>query len=425
MRSIIFPLLLVSVAVSASPSTSSLSLLQTMREAEANSPALKVDEFRLKSSEETIRMKKSGYFPELSVAAIASTGDPGSFSMLDVDSNLSSTNRIGYGASLILKQDIWDFGRTSHSVESAKLENEVEKQQSSLTRAQVSRDVLVTYLDCAFYKTQVQQSSFMIDQAKRLAQEINHFVRSGQRSIIERYFVESELKSALTNQAEYSERMNVAEEHLGILLHQSSKEKVSCQDLEAVQKDVEWMEGLPNQNPLLERENLRLRVAESKLDEARAENNPRIIGMALAGTFDNDHLKDRDHYAAGVGVTWPLFSGFLVDAKNEKSHADVLAQQNFVEATRQKVDAANSGYDERIRSLRVRLSFLNEEKIHAKKVFELAHQRYEDMQGNITDLREAIKFTNKLALEGDQVLRDYLLAMGEKSLFNGFDIGKR
>lgn len=345
--------------------------------------------------------------------------------MLDVDSNLSSSQRVGYGASVILKQDLWDFGRTTNAVKSAELENELQKKQDALAKAQVQREVLATYLDCSFLKTQLANSTFIIEQAKMLGHETDRFVKSGQRSIIERYMVETELKSAETRLAEYTERLHASEERLGILLQKPSGTRIECDGLPQVKTDVDWMsEGIAT-NPILEVQKSRSKIAESKLAEAKAEYRPKIFGMALAGTFDNDHLNDQNHYAAGVGITWPLFSGFLVDAQNEKRQAELLAEQSSLDATKQKVDTTNSTYDERIRSLRVRLQFLDQERAHARKVFDLAHKRYEDLQGSMIDLRDAVKFANNLVLDNDQTLRDFLFAEGEKALFNGFDTGKK
>ncbi len=396
------------------------SLLMVLQEAEKNSPRLKSKRYLEAAATENIGIKKSKYYPEISVAAVASTGDPGSFSMLDVDSNLSSSQRVGFGASLILKQDIWDFGRTSNAVRSAELANQLNKKEGVFLNSQIAREVLATYLDCAFLQTQLQNSKFIVDQAKSLDAETDRFVRSGQKSIIERYLVDTEEKSAETRVAEFTERLRTTEERLGILMSRPAGEKVSCEGLEQVQRDINWMENVVAKNPLIDIQEIHSQIAESKLAEAKSESRPKIFGMALAGSFDNDHLKDRNHYAAGIGISLPLFSGFLVDSEIGKQEAELMAEQSSVEATQQSVSAANSSYDERIRSLQVRLQFLDTERTHAKKVFNLANKRYEDLQGSMNDLRESTKNVNRIVLEADQALRDLLFAQGEKSLFNGF-----
>ncbi|HWU42764.1 MAG TPA: TolC family protein [Bdellovibrio sp.] len=405
-------------------SESKSSLLTVLQEAEENNPRLKAQEYEEKAAAENIRAKKSKYYPELNLAAIASTGNPGSFSMLEADGNLSSSQRVGYGTSLILKQDIWDFGRTSNGVHSAELEKDLEKKKNDLTRTQVASEVLATYIDCAFLRTQLENSGFIVEQARMLDNETDRFVRSGQKSVIERYLVDTEKKSAETRVAEFSERLRVAEERLGIQLQRNAADPVHCDDLASMQKDVTNMNEAAKSNPVIEAQKVRAQIAESKLSAAKSENMPRIFGMALVGNFENEHLKERDHYAAGVGISLPLFSGFLVDAETGKRDAELLAERSSVEAIKQSVDTANSNFDERIRSLQVRLRFLESESQHARKVFDLAHKRYENLQGSMNDLRESIKNRDRLILETDQTLRDLLYAEIEKDLFNGFQISK-
>lgn len=409
---------------SAHGADSKTSLMKALQESESNSPRLKTQHFEEKAADENIRMKKAGYYPDLSVAAIASTGDPGSFSMLEANGDLGSSQRVGYGASIILKQDIWDFGRTGNSVHSAELQGELTRKQNEIIRAEVDRETLATYLDCSFLRTQLEHSGFIVDQARMLDRETDRFVKAGQKSIIERYLVDTEEKAAETRVAEFNERLRVVEERLGIQLQRDKDHRVHCEDLARVQRDIEAMTEANSSNPAIEVQKVRSRIAESKLSEAKAGNMPKIFGMALAGTFDNDHLREHDHYAAGIGVSLPLFSGFLIDAETGKQEAQLLAEKSSVEAIQQSVAAANSSFDERIRSLQVRLKFLDSESQHARKVFDLAHQRYENLQGSMNDLRESIKNMNRLVLETDQTLRDLMFSEGEKALFNGFQITK-
>ncbi|MGZ3773411.1 MAG: TolC family protein [Pseudobdellovibrionaceae bacterium] len=413
------------VSAAKAPQKTTFSLLNVIEEAIKSNPRVKGKQYLERASEENIRMKESKYYPEVNLAAIASTGNPGSFSMLDVDGNLSSSQRVGMGGAVIVKQSIWDFGRTSHAVHSAELENQLTKKEENILKADVAREILRTYLDCSFLKTHLENSRFIVEQAKLLDSEINRFVKSGQRSVIEKYLVDTEEKAAETTVAEFTERLRTTEERLAILLERTGGDTLTCEDLSKVQKDIAQMENSMTKNPAVDIQEVRAQMAESRLAEAESENRPKIFGMALAGRFENDHLKDQNNYAAGVGITLPLFSGFLIDSQIGKQQSELFAQKSSVDAILQAVAATNSGFDEKIRSLHVRSQFLESEKVHAKKVFNLAHQRYEALQGSMNDLRVSIKNMNRLVLEADQTQRDLLISRGEKSLFNGFEMNAK
>jgi outer membrane protein len=393
-------------------------LFEALKQAEKSSPKIASDKFLQEASSEEIKIQKSKYYPELNAAVIASTGNPGSFALMDVDSDISAANRVGAGGALILKQDIWDFGRTSHAVETAELQQQLTRQQNSLSQLDIDHEVLRTYLDCSFLKTQIANSRKIVSRTKILTREMDRYVRSGQKSIIGKYLMEAEEKSAETRVAEFSERLKINEVRLSQLLGQRA-EVVSCQNLASVDKDVAKMRG-GSSSPVLEAQKTRSQIAQAKLSQARAEQMPQVFGMAMAGFFDSDRLKDRDNYAVGVGVSIPLFAGYRIDSRVGKESAQLKAEQASLDFSQQQIDQANSKYDERIQSLQVRLKFLEEEETQGSKVLDLAHKRYEDLQGNMSDLRDSIQNINRISLTADETRRDLLISLGEKSLFNGF-----
>ena len=71
------------------------------------------------------------------------------------------------------------------------------------------------------------------------AKEIQHFVSSGQRSIVERYLVDAEVKEADTKIAEYAERVRTMEERLAIELGVPSGGSVACMGLDKVESAIQ------------------------------------------------------------------------------------------------------------------------------------------------------------------------------------------
>lgn len=412
----------VNFAWSATANKHELGLLDALKKAEDFSPRLKGALFQEQAATENISVQKSHYMPDVSAAAIAATGDPGSFSMFDVDSGVSSAQRIGTGGGLVLKQDIWDFGRTSNAVQTAKEQRGLQQKQYSVLKIDVDVAILRTYLNCAFLRAQVENSRFMADQANLLAKETDRFVRSGQRSIVERYLVDAEAKEAETRIAEYSERVAVTERRLAIELGRSANEHVACDELTAISSALESLEQKAGKSPLLDVQTSRIHIAQSRLDQARSESRPVIYGMATGGYFDNDHLKDRLIYTAGVGIKLPLFEGFRIDSAVRQNEAELKAEEAGLDNTRLYIDSTNTKYEEQIRALKVRLDFLEREKKLAKEVFSIARKRYTSLQGTMIDLRESIRNMNRILQSTDEAYRDLFIARGERSLINGASV---
>ncbi|MGZ3722478.1 MAG: TolC family protein [Bdellovibrionales bacterium] len=396
-----------------------LSILEVLKRAEEFDPRLKGSRFQEQAAEENISVQKSNYMPNLSAAAVASTGNPGSFSMFDVDSEISSTQRVGAGGALVLKQNLWDFGRTLNAVDTAKGQKEVEKKRFAILKVDVDVLVLRTYIGCAFLRAQVENSRFMAQQAKLLANETDKFVRSGQRSVIERYLVDAEAKEAETRIAEFSERVTATQKRLAIELGSSTEEQVICSDLSSVGSALDKLEKKSGKNPLLDFQKARVQVARSRLDQANAESRPVLYGMATGGYFDDKSLKDKTIYAAGVGIKLPLFEGFRIDSTIRQNQAQLSAEEAGLDSSRLNIDRVNSQYEEQILALKTRLDFLEKEKKLAKEVFALAKKRYGSLQGTMVDLRESIRNMNRVLQSTDEAYRDLFIAKGERSLVNG------
>lgn len=394
-------------------------LIEVLRNAESFNPRLKGARFHEQALAENIRAQSSSYYPDLSVAAVASTGDPGSFSLLDVDSNISSAQRVGWGGALVLKQDLWDFGRTSGAVHTAEAQRLMQQKEFSVIKMDVDREVLRTYVHCSFLRAQVENSQFMADQAHLMAEETTRFVRSGQRSVVERYLVDAEAKEAETRIAEFTARVGVIEQRLAIALGRPHSESIHCSSLAQVHDSLAAIERTSSENPILAAQKVRIQVARSKLDRARAESRPALVGMATGGYFDNSHTRERMNYAAGIGIKIPLFEGFRIDSNINAETAELNSEEAGLDNSRLSVDNANSRYDEQIESLKVRLEFLEKEKSLAREVFTLARKRYRSLQGTMIDLRESIRNMNRVLQSTDEAYRDIYTARGERSLLNG------
>lgn len=398
---------------------SETSLVTAMQKAETESPLLKSQKYRVQASAEEVRTQKSSYMPEVSAAAIASDGAPGAFSYMGVDSNYSSSQRMGVGGALILKQDIWDFGRTGGAVQAAQAQSELARKQIALSRLDVDREVLRTYLECSYLKAQLRNSKVIADLVHLLSKETERFVRSGQRSVIERYLVDAEAEEADTRMAEFTERVGATERRLAIELGQTSAEPVHCVDLPRVETSLASLEQHSGTSPVIEAQQQRVHVAEARLERARAESRPEISALITGGYFDNQLQSEKFNYSAGIGISVPLFTGFKLESHIDREQADLNAEEAGLAYSRQAVDTVNSRYSEQTQSLRVRLTFLDRENRLAKTALELARKRFLDLQGTMVDLRDTIKNMTRVLQSTDEAYRDLYTARGEASLMAG------
>jgi outer membrane protein len=396
-----------------------ITLMDALKEAEQNSPDLKSVRFRQQASKQLVRSAKSAYLPTLDVAAVASQGAPGAPALFGVDWNIGATERVGEGAALILKQTLWDFGRTTNAVETAKLSGELEAQTVGVSQSNIDILVLRSYLDCAFLKSEAADSKFTADQAKVIAKETDRYVRSGQRSVVERYLVEQQAAEAGRINKEFLARAEVVQKRLANELGRDPNQVVVCADLNTNVLDVAQLAKGKSENPLLSLGETQSRIAESRLNQAKAEERPLLVGVVNGGYFKDSLLNEPWNYSAGVGITFPLFNGFKQDADIARFSAEAQAEEADLDFARQNVNEENIRYEEQIESTQVALSSLVEEGKLAEKAFDLAKKRYFSFQGTMVDLREALRNLDQVNLATNEAKRSLLAGQGALAFFNG------
>lgn len=96
----------------------------------------------------------------------------------------------------------------------------------------------------------------------------------------------------------------------------------------------------PEEHPELERARARAEAAEERVDAERATRFPRIRLEAAVldyGTWTGNHVAE---WQAGIGVSWPLFTGGARSAAVRRADAEVVAARQETEAARRSLGAA-------------------------------------------------------------------------------------
>ena len=398
-----------------------MDLALAIRTAELNSPQLKSELAQLHAGEEKMRVEKANYLPSIDAAAIAANGSPGAFGLLGIDNNISSADRIGAGVGVVIKQIISDFGRTKASVDIAKDEVKLQENLKLLVASDIGIKILQTYLECATLKSQIEDAAFTRDQAKVIASETNKFVKSGQRSIVERYLVDSQAMEAETLGAELTERVDLFERRLAVQTGQKQIEKVGCLDLRTPSNEfsIAKIESQVRTSVLFDVNAIRLNIAKLHLLRSEADSRPTFFALANAGYFDRRLDSGLWNYSAGLAISIPIFDGYRVDAESQRNRYEVEAVQRRTEAIEEMIRDYNLKLESAISSSRIRYEFLKREIALGQKAFDLAKNRYFAFKGSMVDLRDALKNINRIKLAIDESKKSLLLSRGEKAIFNG------
>jgi outer membrane protein TolC len=297
---------------------------------------------------------------------------------------MGSPYRSGLGAGVVFTETLYDFGRTSNRVQSFEHQLESQKQDTEITRYQLNREVIQAYFSCALDRSQKTIWTRLQNDADVVEREVDRFVKTGQRSVVDHYLAETQKQEARTAAADYETRETQAEKRLAVLMGVGVEGgELKCPELPTAENF--GLLAPPPVNPLISRAQADLKAAQSQL----------------------------------IGLSIPIFEGFRIEENVNRAAAQVSEKDFSLQASQQLLDNLNQQYDETILSTRTRLSYLGPELKLAEAAFDLAKKRYFSFQGDLLDVRAALANLTRVLLDENSTRARYLESKELKEVLNG------
>lgn len=391
---------------------------ELLRLSKKNSQSISQAQLEVLVRQKEIDVAKARYYPILRAEAIDSAGFPGSSAWLGIEGLVGSPYRSGPTAGVVTKQLIYDFGRTAAAVKTAQSQVNVAKQSTRVTTYEVQLFALQAYYQCATYKKKRDIWAHLAKESAVITKEAKHFVKTGQRSVVDNYLSESETEEARTEYAFFKERVLGSIRELAVITGKPTS-TIDCPTLSNQLIDSLNSNNRVNSSPYVQRALAAAKAAQEKLKREKATFRPEIVAIASGGGMDKTHLVGRDNYAVGIGVSMPLLD-FNITSRINRAQAELLAKQQEIAAQKQYIEEMNAKLDLTIQAAIIRIKHLNIELAIAKEGFKVAKRRYFSLEGDLVDLREAWRNLSRAQTIIEDARNDLLQARGVKALLNGW-----
>lgn len=392
-----------------------ISVDEILKLAEQNSYAISASQYQALAAKKGIIIAKAGYFPIVNFEAIDTKGFPGSNNWLDVDGLMGSPFRKNLSAGVVAKQIIYDFGRTKYDVKRSQYQADLAEKNTQITAYEAKILALLLYYDCAQFRTLEKIWADLSKEAEIITKEVNRFVNTGQRSIVDKYLSQVQLEQTRTAVAYYNEQIKGVKHELAFVTS-LNENAFTCEML------TEKSKGLADptlySSPFLARAKADLNVAKASLCREKANFLPQIVGIASLGAMDKTHLVQKKGYSIGLGFIMPIYDLHVIGGV-KRAQEIVMAKNQEVKSQIQTLEEMNAQYDTTINSSSVRLDRLKKELLIAQEGFTVAKRRYFDLEGQLVDLREAFADLMRISVDTEDTRTTLLKAQGSKELLNG------
>ena len=403
----------------------SFSLNEVLTQSLKHHPTMEASRYLELAEIQKIREAESVYYPQISGQGMYAKGLPGSAAATGVQALVVSPFHKGPAAGVVLEQTLWDFGRTGNSVLVSRGRVALSKADTQISKVSIAQTALDSYYACARDKAIGSIFSQILKEAKVVEEEVDKFVRSSQRSVVEKHLAEFQSEE-IKNTAEDVEKKYEWELHRLSLLTGIEEKDHPCPELgesllDEFKKSVLGKEAFSEeQSPSIFSAKERLNLALSEKELAYADHFPSLMGVASYGyvqdTWANIPIYN---WSAAVGIVIPIFEGFKVSSRVEGARAKQMAEERNVDATRLNLNADNARFNKAIESSKIRIKNLKNEVLLAEKAFGTAKKRYFTYQGSLVDLRETLRNLSSSQIHLKISEYEFLVNSAVKALVNG------
>ena len=176
-----------------------------------------------------------------------------------------------------------------------------------------------------------------------ITKEVQHFVDTGQVSIVDRYLSKAQTEEALTAQAFFAERLKKSIQELAVIMNIPNA-NFSCPSLPSELTNTLNPNMAMESSPLLTRAIVGTKVAQSRLKQEKSNFYPKIVAIASAGEMASAQDVQKKAYSGGLAVILPLVD-FHASGEIQRAEAQLSAKTQDVEAEKQYLGEMNAKYD--------------------------------------------------------------------------------
>lgn len=387
-----------------------LSIDDAVSTALKNHPQITEAKANVKGAEARTGQSLASYYPQISLAADWSRGRSfmtASESIKDLEVHTDA---------LYLKQTIYDFGRTSGTVATARSNRAAAEESLAITRQDLTFRVKASYYLVLAAEKQVAAVTETVKARETVFNQSQEFFRQGVRAKVDVARAEANLYAARTTliragnnreiaRIELANAMGVASLEQRPLIEPSSASPLILLESTKIRQDA-----VANRAELKRLSALKDAAAAS-LNTARSGYLPILSGVASVGYADKDFPPGGNVWGIGVNLTVPLFTGFSTVEQEREAVASLNAVEARQSDQRLQIEKDAETALLGVKEASARMESTDKEMTAGRESRSLAEGRYQEGVGSIIEVTDAQSQALDAETSHIQAVYDYHTAL--------------
>jgi outer membrane protein len=380
-------------AVSLAQTPPSLTLQEAEQLALRNHPSVAASQLSALASRERVVQAEAARHPVASASLTGAGAPENSRIASGMINNPIIYSRMASGVSV--NQLLFDFGRTSHLIQTSKLAAHADSERVNIARADLLLSVRRAYFDAARARTLLDVALHTVEARQLVVDQVTELVRAQLKSALDLSFAETNLAEGKLLLAAAENQREAAMANLAQTMGLNPTEtafdlaEVAMPPVEPFSFN-ELLETAMRRRPEIAAARLELESSRSFVQAERSLRYPTVNAMASAGIVPTRATALSSDYAAvGVTVTLPFLNGGLFKSREREAQFRAASTERSIRDLELRVarDIRLALLDVNTASQRIALTeqFVTQ----AGQALELAQARYDLGLSSIVELSQA------------------------------------
>jgi len=337
-------------------------------------PDIKRFILQVTSTQEGVKTSRSAYLPQLNLNA---EYDPLRTYVLPQNGQFNTIDSDGWQAGVVLNQKIWDFGKTSSSIDASKIETKIATLSLADAKALLAYNVKLQYNLMVVQRKAVEVRQKDLEAKDALYKQSDAMVKQGMKTRADSTRFLSAYYVAQDNLSISQASLEKARVALSLFIGEEISPNVSLQEeilLSQQKKEVSYND-IQSSNPQLLSAEENLHKSALLYESADAAHYGSID--AVASYNYQDTLNSYDATLVGITLTVPLYVGGRISAQAQQAK---LAQES-----------AKATYESKVLGLRQEVQALQVDLVRYEKTIEAKKSQLEASKETMTLLNARYK----------------------------------
>jgi len=361
-----------------------LSLKEALTLAFEHHPAIAMATHALRAGEARTAQARAPYYPQIGVSSIETFGSLRANAFLRPSGSLIQPNQSDFTAGVAVSQLVTDFGQTRYRLEAARLAAQALDDDVLIQKAIVALNVQKAYYEALKRQRLVDIAEKTVHERELIKQQVESLFRQQLKAKLDLDLVQVELSNAGVSLIQARNNLQASFAALSNAIGLTGPAAYTPQEPPSIGEERRSLDRLlaigVEKRPEITAIRERIRAAEQRVKAASNQNFPTIQAVGSAG--DTEQLAGRSGvreggwWGAGVVVSVPVFTGFLIQHQVEEANEQVQEAQakarNIEQAVRLEITNAYLN----VQTLLQQAKALEEVVKQTREALQLAQERY-------------------------------------------------